>query len=90
MGGVGLSEFKDIVKHTIPQIFVSVVAQVIWPRGMQVKLGSPEDNRQLIIWGKVKVAEETRNKPKRGSDIPSFHPIDFLSNFPNMAPIHQP
>ena len=34
MGGVGLNEFKDIIKHTIPQIFVSVVAEVIWPRGM--------------------------------------------------------
>ena len=62
MGGVGLSEIEDIIKHTIPHIFVSVVAQVIWPRGMQVKLGSPEDNRQLIIWGKVKIAGEKRNK----------------------------
>ena len=55
---------------------------------MQINLGSPEDNRQLIIWGKVKIAEEKRNKSVRGGDIPSFHPIDFLSNFPNMVPIH--
>ena len=88
MGGVGLSEFKDVIKHTIPQVFVSVVAKIIRPRSMQINLGPPEDNRQLIIWGEVKIAEEKRNKSVRGGDIPSFHPIDFLSNFANMVPIH--
>ena len=34
MGGVGLSEFEDIIKHTIPHIFVRVVAEVIRPRSM--------------------------------------------------------
>ena len=88
MGGVGLSEFEDIIKHTIPHIFVRVVAEVIRPRGMQINLGSPEDNRQLIIGGEIKIAEEKLNKSARGSDIPNFHPIDFLGNFPNTVPIH--
>ena len=54
MGGVGLSEFEDIIKHTFPHIFVRMVAEVIRPRSMQINLRPPEDNRQLIIWGELK------------------------------------
>ena len=50
-GGVGLSKFEDIVKHTFPQGFVRMVAENIRPRRMQIKLRPPEDNRQLIIRG---------------------------------------
>ena len=63
VGGVGLSEFEDIIKHTIPQILVRVVAEIVGPRRMEVNLGPPEDNRQLIIGREIKVTEEKRNKP---------------------------
>ena len=76
MGGVGLGEFKDVVKHTFPQGFVRMVAEKIWPGGMKVKLGPPEDNRQLIIGGEIEIAEEKRNKPARGSKIPNFQTIN--------------
>ena len=58
MGGVGLSEFNNFIKHAFPQGFVRMVAEKIRPRGMQVKMRPPEDNRQLIIWGEVKIAKE--------------------------------
>ena len=53
MGGAGLSEFNDIVKHTFPQGFARMVAEAIRSRGMQVKLGPPEGKRQLTIRGKL-------------------------------------
>ena len=80
MGGGGLSEFEDIIKHTIPQVFVRVVAEIVGPRCMKVNLGSPEDNRQLIFGGEIKVTEEKRNRPIGGGEVPSFDPIDFLGN----------
>ena len=88
MGGVGLSEFEDVVKHTFPQVFVRMVAEIIRPRSMQVNLGPPEDNRQLIIRGEVEIAKEKRNKPARSSKIPNFHSFNFLGDFNNMVPIH--
>ena len=61
VGGVGLSEFENIINHTFPQILVRMVAEVIRPRNMLIKLRPPEDNRQPIIWGEVKIAEEKQN-----------------------------
>ena len=80
MGGVGLSEFEDIIKHTIPQVFVRIVTEIVRPRCVEVNLGSPEDNRQLIVRREIKVTEEKRDKPIGGGDVPSFDPIDFLGN----------
>ena len=54
MGGVGLSEFNNFVKHATPQGFVRMVVEKIWSGGKKVKLGPPEDDRQLIIGGKLK------------------------------------
>ena len=88
MGGVGLSKFKDVVKHTFPQLFVRMVAEIIRPRGMQVKLGPPEDNRQLIIGGEVEITKEKRQKPARGSKISELHSFNFLSDFNNQIPTH--
>ena len=60
MGGIGLSEFGDIVKHTFPQGFVRMVAEKMWSRGMEVESRPPEDNRQLIIRGEIEIAGETQ------------------------------
>ena len=80
VGGIGLSEFGDIIKHTIPQVFVRIVAEIVGPRCVEVNLGSPENNRQLIVGGEIKVTEDKRNKPIGGGKVPSFDPIDFLGN----------
>ena len=56
MSGVGLNGFEDIVKQTFPQGFVRMVAEKIRPRGVEVKLRPPEDNRLLIVWGKIEIA----------------------------------
>ena len=84
VGGVGLSEFEDIIKHTFPQIFVRMVAEVIRPRSMQINLRAPEDNRHLIIRGEVEIAKEKRNKPARGSKISNFHSLNFVRNSNNV------
>ena len=46
-----MSEFKNTVKHAFPQRFVRMVAEVIRPRGVQVKLGPAQYDRELIIGG---------------------------------------
>ena len=83
MGGVWLSKFEDIVKHTFPQSFVRMVPEKIRHRRMQIKLKPPEDNRQLITRGEVKIAEEKQNKPARGSKISNFQPLNSLRDFNN-------
>ena len=80
VGGIGLSEFEDITKHTIPQVFVRIVTEIVGPRCVEVNLGSPEDNRQLTVGKEIEVTEEKRDKPIRGGDVPSFDDIDFLGN----------
>ena len=80
MGGVGLSEFNDVVKHAFPQGFVRMVVSKVRPRGVQINLGPPEDNRQLIIGGKVVIAKEKRNISARGSKVSGFHSFNFLNN----------
>ena len=72
VGGVGLSAFEHAVKHTFPQGFVRMVAEKIWSRGMEVKLRPPEDNRQLIIWEKIEIAEQRQNKLARAAESLSF------------------
>ena len=56
MGGVGLSEFKDTIKHALPHRFVRMVTKVIRPRRMQIKLGATQNNRKFVIWGEVVIA----------------------------------
>ena len=36
VGGVGLSEFEDVIKHSFPQGFVRMVTKKIGARGMQI------------------------------------------------------
>ena len=60
MGGVGLSEFNNFIKHAFPQGFVRMVVGKIGSGGMKIKLGPREDNRQFIIRGKVEIPKENK------------------------------
>ena len=52
---------------------------------MQVKLGLPEDKRELIIWGKIEISEEKRNAPARGSKISGFQSRNFFEDLNNIG-----
>ena len=87
VGGVGLSEFKYIVKHTFPQGFVRVVTKKIRAGRMQIKLRLPQDKRELIVGGKIEISKGKRDAPARGSKISGFHPRNFIGDLNNIASI---
>ena len=52
---------------------------------MQVKVGLPENKRELIVWGKIEISKEKRDEPVRGSKISGFHPRNLIGNLNNIA-----